>query len=130
LTGAGHNIYEKGMPRRAIAPEKEARIVALLLEVRQASLVARKVGVSYSKVWRLADGAGIELTAGREAKGYWRLSPERRAAVIEARSKNPKGTQKEIARAAGESRSTVSRIENGDCRSRAANCEIVLCETL
>jgi DNA invertase Pin-like site-specific DNA recombinase len=122
LTDAGYDIYERGMPRRRIAPEKKARIVALLWKVRYASLVARQIGVSYSTVWRLADGAGVELTAGREAKGYWRLAPARRAAVIEARGNHPKGTQKEIARAAGVSRSTVSRIEHGDCRS--SRCEL------
>jgi hypothetical protein len=79
---------------------------------------ARK-GVSFAKAWRLADRECIELTAGREAKGYWRLSPERRAAVIEARRENPAGTQEEIARAAGVSRATVSRIERGDRRGGA-----------
>jgi hypothetical protein len=107
------------MPRVRIAPEKKARIVARLWKVRHASLVAREEGVSFSKVWRLADEAGIELTAGREAKGYWRLSPERRAAVVEARRNKPNGTQQEIARAAGVSRATVSRIERGDCRGAA-----------
>jgi hypothetical protein len=107
------------MPRGVpTSPEKEALIVARLLVERHASLVAREEGVSYAKAWRLADRECIELTAGREAKGYWRLSPERRAAVIEARRNNPDGTQKEIADAAGVSRVTVSRIERGDCRSR------------
>jgi DNA-binding transcriptional regulator YiaG len=67
-------------------------------------------------VWRLADREYIELTAGQEAKGYWRLSPARRAAVIEARRENPAGTQEQIARVAGVSRATVSRIEQGDRR--------------
>jgi transcriptional regulator with XRE-family HTH domain len=44
------------------------------------------------------------------------LSAERRAAVIEALRENPDGTQQEIARAAGVSRATVSRIERGDHR--------------
>jgi hypothetical protein len=69
-----------------------------------ASLVARDEGVSFAKVWRLAERECIEVTAGKEARGYWRLSPERRAAVIEARRDNPDGTQHEIARAAGVSR--------------------------
>jgi transcriptional regulator with XRE-family HTH domain len=68
---------------------------------------------------RLADRERIGLTAGQEAKGYWRLSPERQAAVIEARRENPDGTQKKIARAAGVSRATVSRIERGDHRGAA-----------
>jgi hypothetical protein len=55
----------------------------------------------------LRDHRSLELTAGPEAKGYWRLSPERRAAVIEARREN------------GVSRATVSRIERGDSRGGA-----------
>ena len=51
------------------------------------------------------------MTAGREAKGYKRLLPEQRAAVIETRRKNPDATQGEIARQAGVSRPTVNRIE-------------------
>jgi hypothetical protein len=120
LTGAGHYIYEGGMPRGIpTSPDKEARIVARLVVERHASRVARAEGVSFAKVWRLADRECIELTAGKEAKGYWRLSPERRAAVIEARRGNPDGTQHEIARAAGVSRATVSRIERGDRRGAA-----------
>jgi hypothetical protein len=120
LTDAGHYIYESGMPRGVpTSPEKEARIVARLLVERHASLVAREEGVSFAKVWRLADRECIELTAGREAKGYWRLSPARRAAVVDARRNNPNGTQQEIARAAGVSRATVSRIERGDRRGAA-----------
>jgi hypothetical protein len=62
------------MPRGVpIPPEKEARIIARLLVERHASLVAREEGVSFAK---LADRECIELTAGREAKGYWRLSPD------------------------------------------------------
>jgi transcriptional regulator with XRE-family HTH domain len=68
-------------------------------------------------VWRRAESAGIELTAGREAKGYRRLSAERRAKVEEAWRLNPRATQEEVARAAGVSRATVSRIERGDRRS-------------
>jgi hypothetical protein len=106
----------RGIPT---SPEKEARIVARLLVERHASLVARTEGVSFAKVWRLADRECIELSAGREAKGYWRLSDERRAAIVEARRINPNGTQQEIARAAGVSRATVSRVERGDGRGAA-----------
>jgi hypothetical protein len=91
----------RGIPT---SPEKEARIVARLLVERYASLVARDEGVSFAKVWRLAERECIEVTAGKEARGYWRLSPERRAAVIEARRDNSDGTQHEIARTAGVSR--------------------------
>jgi transcriptional regulator with XRE-family HTH domain len=55
----------------------------------------------------------IELTGGRDAKGYKRLSPERRAAVEAALRANPEATQLEIARATGVSRPTVTRIEGG-----------------
>jgi hypothetical protein len=41
--------------------------------------VARDTGWSFATVWRRAESAGIELTAGREAEGYRRLSPDRRA---------------------------------------------------
>ena len=64
-------------------------------------------------MWRRAESAGIELTAGRQAKGYRRLSADQRAKVEETRRLNPKGTQEEVARAAGVSRATVSRIERG-----------------
>jgi Sigma-70, region 4 len=40
-----------------------------------------------------------------------RLTPDKRAAVIEARQANPDATQLEIARQAGVSRSSVRRIE-------------------
>ena len=66
--------------------------------------------MSFSKVWRLADGAGIELTEGRKTMGRARLSAEQRAAVIEAARANPQATQAEIARAVGVGRSSVSRI--------------------
>jgi transcriptional regulator with XRE-family HTH domain len=62
-------------------------------------------GISFSKVRRLTEQECIELTAGRAAKGYKRLSPDRRA--------NPNASQEEIARIAGVSRSTVWRIERG-----------------
>ena len=70
-------------------------------------------------MWRRAESVDIELTAGRAAKGYRRLSAERRAKVEEARRLNPEATQEEVARAAGVSRATVSRIERGDRRGAA-----------
>ena len=102
------------MPRRVpITPEKEAKIVTRLLVNPHASLVAREEGVSFAKVWRLAERECIELTGGRDAKGYKRLPPERRAAVEAALRANPEATQLEIARATGVSRPTVTRIEGG-----------------
>jgi len=47
------------------------------------------------------ESTGIEPTAGREAKGYRRLSAKWRAKVEEARRSNPKATQEEVVRAAG-----------------------------
>jgi predicted transcriptional regulator len=72
-------------------------------------------------LWIITVAVGVTpgIALLEEAKGYWRLSPERRAAVIEARRENPAGTQEEIARAAGVSRTTVSRIERGDRRGGA-----------
>ncbi len=65
--------------------------------------------VSYATVWRVADRAGIELTAGREAKGR-RLAPEQRARVEAAAMANPEATQEELAQQCGVSRSTVGRV--------------------
>ena len=113
------------MPNVPISEFEEAKITAALRKKPHASAVARasKGAWSYATVWRVADRACIELTAGREAKGYKRLSPERVAAVIEARRLNPKGRQEEIAQSSGVSRATVSRIEHGDCRRRLLGCE-------
>jgi DNA invertase Pin-like site-specific DNA recombinase len=96
--------------------EQEEEVIAALTATAHALQVARDTGWSFATVWRRAQRAGIELTAGREAKGYKRLSPERRAKVEEARRLNSEGTQQEVARAAGVSRATVSRIERGDRR--------------
>ena len=61
-------------------------------------------------MWRVADRANIELTAGREAKGYKRLPPELWAKVAAAVIANPQAAQQEVARKTGVSRSTVSRV--------------------
>jgi hypothetical protein len=74
------------MPRgQRITPEDDEIIIAAVEETRHASRVGRELGVSFSTVWRRADRAGIELTAGREAKGYKRLSSEQYAKIIEVR---------------------------------------------
>jgi hypothetical protein len=111
---------KRNVPRNVkITAEQEEEIIAALTAKPHALQVARDTGWSFATVWRRAESAGIELTAGREAKGYRRLSAERRAKVEEARQLNPKATQEEVARAAGVSRATVSRIERGDRRGAA-----------
>ena len=77
---------------------------------------AQKLGVSFLTVWRRADRAGIQLTAGRAAKGYKRLSVEQYAKIITVRRANPKATQEEVAREVGVSRPTVSRVTRGQKR--------------
>jgi hypothetical protein len=65
-------------PRLVITDEVEAAIKAELEKLPNASQVARKSkgAWSYSTVWRVADRAGIELTAGRTTMGRPRLPPE------------------------------------------------------
>ena len=101
----------RGVP---ITEFEEAKIKAALRKNPHASAVARasKGAWSYATVWRVADRWNIVLTAGRETMGR-RLTAEQRAAVVAARNANPEATQEEIARAAGVSRPSVSRIEGG-----------------
>jgi hypothetical protein len=114
-TAATHYIYEKGMPRGVpISDDEEATIKAALRATPHALLVARESrgAWSYATVWRVADRAGIPLTAGRETMGR-RLSAEQRAAVVEARRNNPNGTQQEVARArASKRKSSMSAIRS------------------
>jgi DNA-binding XRE family transcriptional regulator len=108
------------VPRNVkLTEEQEEEIIAALTTKPHALQVARDTGWSFATVWRRAESAGIELTAGKEAKGYKRLSAEQRARVEEVRRLNPRGTQEEVACAAGVSRATVSRIERGDRRGGA-----------
>ena len=73
------------MPTLSITTKKEEAILAALSRDAHASRVARALGdVSYATVWRVAARAGIDLTAGRAAKGYKRLPAERRAKVEDA----------------------------------------------
>jgi transcriptional regulator with XRE-family HTH domain len=102
------------MPKHVkITVEQEEQIIAALTAKPHASQVARDTGWSFSTVWRVAQRAGIELTAGRTTMGRQRLSPEQRGKVIEARGANPDAPQRRIAQKAGVSRSTVWRIERG-----------------
>jgi hypothetical protein len=107
------NTMRRGIP---ITLEKEEEIIAALEADAHASRVARKLGLSFATVWRRAEGAGIELTAGRAAKGYKRLSAAQYARIITVRQENPQATQKEVAREAGVSRPTVSRVTRGHNR--------------
>ena len=100
------------MPRGVkLTADIKEEILAAVTATPHASLVARENGWSFVTVWRIAVRAGVELTVGREAKGYWRLAPDRRAKVIAARQANPQATQAEIAGISGVSLSTVRRIE-------------------
>ena len=52
--------------RQIISQEKRRQIIAALNDNPNAAQVAREVGgVNYRTVVRLAEGAGIELTAGK-----------------------------------------------------------------
>jgi CRP-like cAMP-binding protein len=98
---------------RPITRETERKIISALEKESHASRVARMLrDVSYATVWRVADRAGIELTAGREAKGR-RLSPERRAKLEATVAANPEATQEELAQQCGVSRATVGRVVRG-----------------
>jgi DNA invertase Pin-like site-specific DNA recombinase len=108
----------RGVP---ITLAQEEEILAALEVTSHASRVARELGVSFATVWRRADRAGIELTAGRAAKGSRRLTADQYAKIIEVRQANPSATQEEVARAAGVSRPTVSRVTRAhNCRAGAA----------
>jgi hypothetical protein len=98
------------MRRIRITAEEGEKIIAAVAAKPHASLVARENGWSFSTVWRVAVRAGIELTAGREAKGYRRFSPAQRARIDAALRANPQATQEQVARAAGVSRSSVGRV--------------------
>jgi len=105
----------RGVP---ITEEEKETIAAALAKKPNASFVARKTGWSFATVWRVAKWASIELTAGRQAKGYKRLSAARRRKIAAALRADPKALQREIAEQTGVSRVTVCRIEGGVRRSR------------
>jgi hypothetical protein len=67
--------------------------LAALTKKPHALLVARDTGWSFATVWRRAESARVELTAGRN-EGYKRLAAEHRAKVEEARRLNPKRRRK------------------------------------
>jgi hypothetical protein len=110
------------MPARlVITNEVEAAIKAELEKLPHASQVARdsKGAWSYATVWRVADRAGIELSAGRRTMGR-PLSPEKRVKVDAAVAAHPGATQLKLARQCGVSRSTVGRV----MRARRALLEL------
>ena len=95
--------------RHIISQEKRRQIRAALKDNPNATQVAREVGeVNYRTVVRLAEGAGIELTAGKAARGH-RISPEMCAQIISELEDNPNATQ--VARKiSGVSNATVGKI--------------------
>ena len=86
--------------RKRLSAEQRAQIIAALKENPNATQLAREVGgVNYRTVVRLAERAGIELTAGKAARGHPRVSSEKQAQIIAALKDNPNATQ--IARKIG-----------------------------
>jgi len=62
-------LSKRNVPRNVkVTAEQEEEIVAALTAKPHALQVARDTGWSFATVWRRAESAGIELTAGREAK--------------------------------------------------------------
>ena len=80
--------------RQIISQEKRRQIIAALKDNPNATQIAREVGgVNYRTVVRLAQGAGIELTAGKAARGRRGISPEKHAQIIDALKDNPNAKQ-------------------------------------
>jgi hypothetical protein len=78
-------VYTIAMARGIPITEEEKETIAAALEKKpNATLVARTTGWSFATVWRVAEWASIELTAGRQAKGYKRLSAARRRKIAAA----------------------------------------------
>jgi hypothetical protein len=71
---------------RGLAPEKRAQIIAALKDHPNGRAIARQVGCSNSTVSKIANEAGIELTAGK-AKG--RLPAEIHARIFAELKANP-----------------------------------------
>jgi transposase len=80
--------------RQIISEEERRQIIAALKDNPNATQIAREVGyVNYRTIVRLAKRAGIELTAGKAARGHPRVSPEKHAQIIAALKDNPNATQ-------------------------------------
>jgi hypothetical protein len=97
--------------------DKKKEIAAALEADPHATRTARRLGVSFAAVQRIAVREAIALTEGRKTMGR-RHSPEKVAAVIEARRAHPEAAQREIAELAGISRSSVRRIEGDGRKAR------------
>jgi tripartite-type tricarboxylate transporter receptor subunit TctC len=74
---------------RRLPPKTHAEIFAALHANPNSTQVARRVGVSQTTVWKIAKQTGIELTAGKAARGRPRIPPATRTKIIEALKANP-----------------------------------------
>jgi hypothetical protein len=74
------------MPGKRLTEEKRRQVIAALTVNSNATAVAREVGgVSGVGVWKIAEKAGIELTAGIAARGCNnRVPPDKRAEIVAA----------------------------------------------
>jgi transposase-like protein len=98
------------MRRQRVSQEKRRQIIAALKDNSNATQVAREVGgVNYRTVVRLAEKAGIELTAGKAARGRRGISPELYAQIIGELADNPNAT-KVARKICGVSNTTVGKI--------------------
>ena len=80
--------------RQIISQGKRRQIIAALKDKQNATQVAREVGgMNYRTVVRLAEGAGIDLTAGKAARGHPRVSREKHAQIIAALKANPNASK-------------------------------------
>jgi hypothetical protein len=100
------------MPVGGLALRHEVRIARMLATpgddvpgchsnfIRRAGRLLEKFGgANYRTVVRLAEGAGIELTAGKAVRGHPLVSPEKHAEIIAALKGNPNA--KQVARKIG-----------------------------
>ena len=87
----------------------ENEIIEALKSNPNAAEIARQAGVAKSTVWKIAKKQGIELVAGRAAKGLKLIPTNHRIAIIEALEET--GNASQVAREiGGVTRSTVWRI--------------------
>ena len=96
--------------RQIISQEKRRQIVAALKDNPNATQVAQEVGgVNYRTVVRLAEGARIELTAGKARAHRRGISPEKHAQIMARLEDNPNATQV-AQKIGGVSNTTVGKI--------------------